>query len=288
MSGVGWISIGASIQSHYMTPNTPINSRRRLIENLSNSDLFRNYSAAFQQMTTLPLSLEPVMRDDENARDITTFSLAGVTRTRVPVKLGKALVAVLCTGGVRLAPATADAFAKVAREMLDGDHAAADIRAERDAFMKLPVMNAARYEAAVTLLRSFASHLGESTHRLLFATTSHEPEPVRLAKAYIMEHLAEPMSLESVASSVNVSPFHFCKVFKRATGMTFTDYVSHARVEKARRKLLRPDARITEIAYDVGFQSLSHFNRSFRRIVNESPTEYRAQLKASHPELAAA
>lgn len=271
-----------------MTNNTLPNSRRRLIENISNSDLFRSYSAAFERMTTLPLTLEPAAEGEELAQDTTTFSVAGVADTRVPVKIGKTLVAVLRIGGVRLAPATADAFAKVAREMLDNDHAAADIRAERDAFMKLPVMDAARYEAAVALLRSFACHLGESTHRLLFATTVNEPEPVRLAKAYIMEHLAEPMSLETVSGSVNISPFHFCKVFKRATGMTFTDFVSHARVEKARRRLLRPDARITEIAYDVGFQSLSHFNRSFRRIVNESPSEYRAQMKATPPTLVAA
>jgi len=57
---------------------------------------------------------------------------------------------------------------------------------------------------------------------------------------------------------VHVSPFHFCKIFKRATGMTFTDFVNRARVEKARKMLMCPEARITEVAYDVGFQSLSH------------------------------
>ena len=115
---------------------------------------------------------------------------------------------------------------------------------------------------------------------MLFATAETEPEPVRQAKAYIMQHLAEPMELETVAREVHVSLFHFCKVFKRATGTTFTDYVNRARVEKAKRMLMRPEARITEVAYDVGFQSLSHFNRSFRRIVSESPTEFRARMKS--------
>ncbi len=271
-----------------MTNPTPSTNRRRLIENARNSELFCGYSNAFQRMTSLPLTLEAAGPEDDLARDITTFSAVGVASTRVPVRIGKTLVAVLVTGGVRLAPATADAFATVARAMLEDDHAAAEIRAERDAFLKLPVMDAALHDAAIALLRSFARDLGESAHRLLLATSSLDPEPVRLAKAYIMQHLAEPMSLDAVAASVNISPFHFCKVFKRATGMTFTDFVSHARVEKARRRLMRPDARITEIAYDVGFQSLSHFNRSFRRIIHESPTEYRAQLKAAVPELASA
>ncbi|MFN0078590.1 MAG: helix-turn-helix transcriptional regulator [Prosthecobacter sp.] len=103
---------------------------------------------------------------------------------------------------------------------------------------------------------------------------------MRKAKAYIHDHLAGSLSLESVAAAVSVSPFHFCKLFKRATGLTFTDFVNHVRVEKARRLLMRPACRITEIAYDVGFQSLSHFNRSFRRITAESPSEFRSRLKA--------
>jgi AraC-like DNA-binding protein len=263
-----------------MTPNTTSNGRRRIIEILSATDLFRTYSNAFEQMSSLHLYLEAAPEGEELAHTATTFTHTGVACTRVPVKLGKTLVAVLRTGGVRLSPATPEAFAPIARALLNNDHSASQIRAEHEAFLKLPVMSPELYEAAVAVLKSFACHLGESTHRLLFATTVNEPEPVRLAKAFIMQHLAEPMSLEAVARTVSVSPFHFCKVFKRGTGMTFTDFINHARVEKARRMLLRPDARITDVAYDVGFQSLSHFNRSFRRIVNESPTEYRARLKS--------
>jgi len=209
------------------------------------------------------------------------FSLSGVADTRVPVRVGKTLVAVLRTGGVRLTPASAENFAPIAKALLDSDRSAAEIKAEREAFAKLPTMAPERYEAALALLKSFAFQLGESAHRLLFANAQHEPEPVRHAKAYIMQHLAEPMSLETVAREVSVSPFHFCKVFKRATGMTFTDFVNRARVEKAKRMLMRPEARITEVAYDVGFQSLSHFNRSFRRIASESPTEFRSRMKSS-------
>jgi len=271
-----------------MTPSTLNNSRRRLIDTLSNTELFRSYSSAFEQMTSLHLTLEAATDGEEMPQALTTYSIAGVAETRVPVKLGKSLVAVLHTGGVRTAPATAENFTPVASALIESGRGAAEIRAERDAFSKLPRMELARYEAAIELLKSFACHLGESTHRLLFATTEHEPEPVRLAKAYIMQHLTEPLSLETVSSNVNVSPFHFCKVFKRGTGMTFTDYVNHVRVEKARRMLLRPGARITDVAYDVGFQSLSHFNRSFRRIVNESPTEYRARLKSTRPSILSA
>lgn len=264
-----------------MTPTQNSNSRARLVENLSSTDFFHTYSSAYAQLTGLQLNLEPTREGDDQVKTETKFTLSGVADTRVPVRVGKTLVAVLRTGGVRLSPATADAFAPIAKALLDSDRTAAEIKAEREAFTKLPVMAPERYEAALALLKSFAFQLGESAHRLLFANAQHEPEPVRHAKAYIMQHLAEPMSLETVAREVSVSPFHFCKVFKRATGMTFTDFVNRARVEKAKRMLMRPEARITEVAYDVGFQSLSHFNRSFRRIASESPTEFRARMKSS-------
>jgi YesN/AraC family two-component response regulator len=70
-------------------------------------------------------------------------------------------------------------------------------------------------------------------------------------------------------------------MFKKATGLHFTEYLARVRVEKAKNLLLNPNLRISEIAYEVGFQSLTHFNRIFRRLVGESPTEYR--LKLPHP-----
>ena len=69
--------------------------------------------------------------------------------------------------------------------------------------------------------------------------------------------------------------FHFCKVFHKATGLKFTDYVARMRLEDARNRLLNPNLRISEIAYDVGFQSLTQFNRTFKRVFGESPTDFR-------------
>ncbi|MDB6140777.1 MAG: yesS [Verrucomicrobiaceae bacterium] len=261
-----------------MTPHSN-NGRERLVENLACTEFFTQFCSAFTQLTGLALSLEAAAENEVLQHAETGFSIAGVADSRVPVKIGKTLVATLHTGGVRLAPVSAETFAPVAKALLDSDRSAAEIKAERAAFAKLPVHDAARYEAALAMLKSFAFQLGECAYRLVFANAQHEPEPVRQAKTYIMGHLAEQMSLESVSSEVHVSPFHFCKIFKRATGMTFTDFVNRARVEKAKRMLMRPQARITDVAYDAGFQSLSHFNRSFRRIASESPTEFRSRLR---------
>ncbi len=265
------------------TTTSSTSARQRFILNLAESELFQHYQKAFHTLTSLPLNLE-VVKDDEHIESIVTSKgVAGVVETQVPVRVGKNTIAVMLTGGVRLQPANAENFAPVAKALLDDDRTAAEIRSAKVQFEHVPVMQPERYDAAIAILQSFALQLGDSAHRLLFANATHEPEAVRNAKIFIHQHLAEPMSLEAVASAVNVSPFHFCKLFKRATGLTFTDFVNRARVEKAKRMLMKPAARITEVAYDVGFQSLSHFNRSFRRIADESPTEFRGRMKSGSP-----
>lgn len=263
-------------------------ARQRFIQNLADSELFQHYQKAFHTLTSLPLNLESVGEDVHIDHVNTRTGIAGVVETQVPVRVGKNTIAVMLTGGVRLQPANADTFAPVAKALLDEGRSAAEVRSAKVQFEHVPVMQPERYDAAVAILQSFALQLGESAHRLLFANATHEPEAVRNAKAFIHQHLAEPMSLDAVAKAVNVSPFHFCKLFKRATGLTFTDFVNRARVEKAKRMLMKPAARITEVAYDVGFQSLSHFNRSFRRIADESPTEFRSRMKNGAPALLAA
>ena len=66
-------------------------------------------------------------------------------------------------------------------------------------------------------------------------------------------------------------------MFKRATGMTFTEYLSFVRVAKSKQLLANPQKRISEVAYEAGFSSLTHFNRMFRRITGQSPTAYRTK-----------
>jgi AraC-like DNA-binding protein len=101
------------------------------------------------------------------------------------------------------------------------------------------------------------------------------------AKRFINAHLEEKLSLDLVSGHVGVSPFYFCKLFKQATDMTLTEYVNRRRVEWAKRKLINPNSRVTEVAFDVGFQSVSQFNRSFLKYVGVSPTRFRGRGEAA-------
>jgi AraC-like DNA-binding protein len=105
-----------------------------------------------------------------------------------------------------------------------------------------------------------------------------EPEEITRARQYIAANSDEEISLAEVAKEARMSTFYFCKMFKKITGVNFAHYVSGVRVEKAKNLLLNANYRISEIGYEVGFQSLTHFNRVFRSIAGQSPTEYRKQL----------
>lgn len=103
-------------------------------------------------------------------------------------------------------------------------------------------------------------------------------EPVEIWKArnFIHEHSDEELSLTKVAKFVNISPNHLSDKFKEVTGVNFVDYIGRHRIEKARELLQNLNLRISEIAFAVGFQSLSQFNRVFRKLAGKSPTAYRA------------
>jgi AraC-like DNA-binding protein len=108
-------------------------------------------------------------------------------------------------------------------------------------------------------------------------------EPVEIWKArnFIHEHSDEELSLTKVAKLVNISPNHLSEKFKHVTGVNFVDYIARIRIEKARRLLQDRELRISEIAFAVGYQSLSQFNRVFQRLIRKSPTQFRDALQAS-------
>lgn len=102
-----------------------------------------------------------------------------------------------------------------------------------------------------------------------------EPVEIWKARKFIHENSNEKLGLTEVARFVNISANHLSEKFKQVTGVNFVDYVAHTRIEKARVLLENPNKRITEIAFAVGFQSLSQFNRVFKRRTGQSPSAYR-------------
>jgi YesN/AraC family two-component response regulator len=111
-----------------------------------------------------------------------------------------------------------------------------------------------------------------------------EPVAVWKARKYIEEHSREELSLKKVAKAVNMNANYLSENFRRVTGMNFVEYVARARFKTACDLLRNPQLSISEIAFAVGFQSLSQFNRVFKKLSGKSPTQYRTSKRWIHPD----
>jgi AraC-like DNA-binding protein len=103
-----------------------------------------------------------------------------------------------------------------------------------------------------------------------------EPFAIWKARKYIEEHADEELSLTDVAKVVNMNANYLSENFKQVTGTNFVEYVARTRFANACDLLRNPNLRVSEIAFAAGFQSLSQFNRVFRKLAGKSPTQYRA------------
>lgn len=92
---------------------------------------------------------------------------------------------------------------------------------------------------------------------------------------YLVEHYAEPISLQEVADVAHLTPAAFCRFFRRTTGRSLTDYLTDLRMGAVRRMLIETDEPIAAVASTCGFHNLAHFNRTFRRLNGETPREFR-------------
>jgi len=101
---------------------------------------------------------------------------------------------------------------------------------------------------------------------------------VRLAKDYMEQHFVDPeLSLNEVASRVNLSASHFSTVFSQETGQTFKECLTETRIRKAKELLRTTPLRSADIAYQVGYNDPHYFSSVFKKNTGLSPIEFRTQ-----------
>ncbi|MBQ8351417.1 MAG: AraC family transcriptional regulator [Clostridia bacterium] len=103
------------------------------------------------------------------------------------------------------------------------------------------------------------------------------------ALTFVDDHYAEDVTLGQLSELCGLSEGYFCRQFKAATGSTLVEYLNFVRIYNAEKLLIRTNLPILDIAMEVGFSSLSYFNRMFRRFKSCSPNIYRhAQYLRDH------
>jgi AraC-like DNA-binding protein len=94
---------------------------------------------------------------------------------------------------------------------------------------------------------------------------------------YVEKHYNNNPDVNQVAEKVNLSPAAFCRYFKKQTQKTFTDFINHYRVNEAKNLLLQ-DRSVTEACFAAGFEQLSYFNRTFKKLTGENPSAFKKRM----------
>ncbi|MEZ0275253.1 MAG: helix-turn-helix domain-containing protein [Roseimicrobium sp.] len=107
------------------------------------------------------------------------------------------------------------------------------------------------------------------------SSESSEKQLAERAAAILLQNLADPPSLEELASEVGLSPFRLSRIFGDAIGKTIPGLLRHHRMQRAAQMLHETRTSIGEIAVTVGYHSMSAFCRAFERELQTTPSEYR-------------
>lgn len=141
-------------------------------------------------------------------------------------------------------------------------------------------------ERIITLFKILDT-LGKSKDTTLVSTIKSPPierflptnnEPLNIIYSYLLSNFKKAITLSDIANYVKLNPTSLCRYFKQGTGKTVFDCLNEMRIEHACKLLSHSTFTISQIAYEVGFNNLSHFNKQFKNVTKQTPTEYKKYL----------
>ncbi|UOG72837.1 AraC family transcriptional regulator [Hymenobacter tibetensis] len=141
------------------------------------------------------------------------------------------------------------------------------------------------FERLLTLLRIFQQLATSNDHTLLHgsAVTStynlQEQQRIQRVSEMVAEHYPRKIEIREVAALTNLTEAAFCRYFKRITRLTFTQFLNQYRVHQA-QKLLLQDTTVSEACFACGFENLSYFTKTFKRVTGENPLQFKKRLQA--------
>jgi YesN/AraC family two-component response regulator len=103
---------------------------------------------------------------------------------------------------------------------------------------------------------------------------------IQQAQKFIHNNFSAAISLDQVAETACLSKYYFSRLFKETTGLTYPSYLNRVRIEQAKKLLDIGALSITDVGYSVGYASMTHFDRIFKKLVGSSPSQYRLQRTA--------
>ena len=121
----------------------------------------------------------------------------------------------------------------------------------------------------------FVAHFQEACKNIATKKEKHENNVINQAKQYMNGNYSRELSLDEMSRRLDLSPYYFSKLFKEEVGVTFMDYLTKLRIEKAKDLLLHSNKTMKEICSEVGYADPNYFSRIFKKNTDLTPTEYR-------------
>lgn len=129
--------------------------------------------------------------------------------------------------------------------------------------------------SSIELFNSLTERLVNAMVDWQIGKNAEESRPIRIARKFIHQHYAEPLTLQMLSAHVSLNATYFSSAFKRETGQTFLDYVTRVRVDAAKELLADTDMGISDIAERVGYLDIKYFYKRFKKFAGLGPKEYR-------------
>ena len=210
---------------------------------------------------------------------------AGLTELIVPVISDGKVIGALITGQIRKKGSVP--YRKIRKIPIPPKMGLTHKHLEKE-FLNMPETTADKIEAAAHMLDLFANRLSSDDIETLFMkhkpVTSNLQNVVSRATTYIKDNFRDPdISLNRVASQVNLSSFHISHIFRKELKTTFVDFLTRMRLaETARQLKYMPEKSIKEIAYQIGYSDPYYFSKVFKKFYSHSPLSFRRRYMEIH------
>lgn len=158
---------------------------------------------------------------------------------------------------------------------------------KKDALAILVSMKKCRGMERLMLLLRLLNRLGNSRQYCLLSTLKYTnplqeyvtDDPTGKIYGYLVNNYRQNVSIEDIAAHVRMNPHSICRYFKQKTGKTLFQCIAEIRVEHACKLLANSDLTISQIAWNSGFGNQAHFNKQFKAVTGQTPSEYRKAFK---------
>jgi AraC-like DNA-binding protein len=206
---------------------------------------------------------------------------AGLSEAAIPLNISGIKAGYFMFGGTAPQPPNQQTIQK-ARHLLKKNGIQIDDRDLETWLSQTPVMPSETLDAYKRIVHLAAKQIAlKVTDQLVDPEVAMPPSVIKACGYIRSRALVDDINLADVARHCCVSEGHLSRIFHHATGLTFREYLTRVRIERAKSLLLNSGKSVTEIAYESGFQSLSQFHRVFRKVYDSSPGEMRSRTNQS-------